>query len=359
MFSRELSRCLLSLTAAVAIFAQTGAAAASDRDGTPSPPRKILLDTDPGGDDAFALLWLQSLAKQRLAEIVAVTTVAGNVRGELTFANAGKILALGGFGHVEVGRCVPRQKTEKDAAHIHGTDGMGNLAQMLPESRHRLSEARSAEDIIIEKLAAAPGEITLVAIGPLTNLAAAEGKRPGILAKAKEVVVMGGAFCRPGNVTPQAEFNISYDPEAAEKVFASRNDIVVLPLNVTQRITFTEELAESVRQAAPNSTIARFLVALCGFLTKTTLGYREAEGARGFHVHDAATLAYLFYPETLWLQRARVHVETQGQWTRGQTVIDQRHLAKPEPNAWLALQVDTVNLLGSMAEDLKVLCQSK
>jgi inosine-uridine nucleoside N-ribohydrolase len=290
---------------------------------------------------------------------VAVTTVGGNVPAELTFANACRLLALGGFPQVEVGRCAGHQAKGQDAAHIHGTDGMGNLSQTLPESRYPWEKARSAEDIITEKLSAAPGEISLVAVGPLSNLAAAEDKHPGTLAKAKEVVIMGGSFLRPGNITSHAEFNVACNPEAAAKVFASRGDIVVLPLDVTQQVTFTEEMAGSISQAAGTSRTARFVADLCRFLIKTTLRYHDGAGTCGFHVHDAATLAYLFYPETLWMQRATVHVETQGEWTRGQTVFDQRHLPKCAANAWVALRVDTVNLLGSLTEDLKRLCLSE
>jgi len=205
-------RSLLLLTACVLFFDQAPAAAGDVAD-RQAKPRRILLDTDPGGDDVFALCWLQSLARQGHAEIVAVTTVGGNVPSQHTFANASKILALGGFEHVEVGRAVPVRGQAEDAAYIHGADGMGNLSQTLPDAKRQLGKARFADQIIIEKLGAAPGEITLVAIGPLTNLAAAEEKSPGILAKAREVVIMGGVFRQPGNVTSRAEFNVHFDPE--------------------------------------------------------------------------------------------------------------------------------------------------
>ena len=315
---------------------------------------KIILDTDPGGDDIFAFLWLQSLVKQGLAELVAVTTAAGNVQAKYTFASASKILRLGGFEQVEVGRGVLLQKNEiADAAHIHGADGMGNLSHTLPEAIHKFEEARYSDEIIIDKLNAAPGEITIVAIAPLTNLASAEEKSPSILKKAKEIVLMGGAFNRPGNVTPHAEFNIAYNPKAAQKVFESRNDIVVLPLDVTNELIFTNEMANSLRQVNPDSHITKFIIALCEFLTKTSLSYRETKGVQGFLVHDAATLAYLFYPETLLLRRAKVSVETQGEWTCGQTLVDQRHSAKTGANSWVAVQVDKINFFASFIEDLK------
>ncbi len=354
----RLVRSVLLLTTGIVMASQVRATDMVDTAENRSNPRKILFDTDPGGDDVFALLWLQSLAKQGHAEIVAVTTVAGNVSAQYTFANACKTLALGGFGHVEVGRSVPVDEGGDDASHIHGNDGMGNLSRTLPEPKRRLSEARRSDDIIIEKLNAAPGEIILVAVGPLTNLAAAEEKAPGILRKAKEVVIMGGAFRQQGNITPCAEFNIYCDPEAAQKVFASRDDIVVLPLDITKKVTFTTERAGAVAETAPDSRIARFLAGLCEFMARTSMSYRSTEGVRGFHVHDAATLAYLLYPETLSFRRAKVRVETKGEWTRGKTVLDDRHGAKTEANAWVALQVDATNLLAIMVEDFKVLIGS-
>jgi inosine-uridine nucleoside N-ribohydrolase len=338
---------------------QTQSAVAADAEGDRRVPRKILLDTDPGGDDVVALLWLQSLAKQGVAEIVAVTTVGGNVHERYTFANASKMLTLGGFDSVEVGRSSPLKDASDDASHIHGADGMGNLSHTLPPAKHRLDDARFAHDIIIEKLGAAPGDITLVAVGPLTNLAAAEKKSPGILAKAKEIVVMGGAFRCRGNITSQAEFNIHYDPEAAQTVFAARDDIVVLPLDVTQQITFTTQHAAQISHAEPTSEIGHFLVKLTQFMSKTSMSFRATQGVQGFHVHDAATLAYLFYPETLSLRRAKVRVETQGEWTRGQTLFDDRHGPKPQANAWVALEVDDVNFLAILAEDLKVLMRAE
>jgi inosine-uridine nucleoside N-ribohydrolase len=325
---------------------------------TPYPIPKIILDTDSGGDDAVALLWLQSLAGQGLAEIVAVTTTCGNVSAELTFAGASKLLKLGGFDGIEVGRGVSRGEkfSIEDAAHIHGADGMGNLSHTLPNSDRTFAAARYSDDILIENLTAHPGEITLVAIGPLTNLAAVERKVPGILQTAKELVIMGGAFQTHGNVTPQAEFNIAFDPEAAQEVLASRRDIVIIPLDVTHQVIFTPSLATQITQANSQtsiSSLSTFLVALSRFMASTALAYRETKGISGFLVHDALTLAYLFYPETLTFRRAQVTVETQGIWTRGQTLWDCRHTSKSPSNAWVAIQTDSEWVLAHLIEDLK------
>ena len=317
-------------------------------------PTKIILDTDPGGDDIFAFLWLLSLAKRGLVELVAVTTAEGNVAARKTFANSCQILELAGFPTIPIGRAVSLHTNPgEDASHIHGADGMGNLSQTLPPPTQDFEAAQSADELLLEALNANPSMITILAIGPLTNLAAAEAKQPGILKKAKEIVVMGGAFHCPGNVTLTAEFNIWFNPKAAQAVFDSRNDIVVLPLDVTRKLVLTQTMVDVVTQHNPHNTLAQFVGKLCQFMVGTALQYREMTAGPGFLVHDAATVGYLFYPETLMLQRARVHVETQGEWTLGQTLMDKRHKAKPSANAWVALQVDVPSFFASFIEDLK------
>ncbi|XWK87084.1 MAG: nucleoside hydrolase [Phormidium sp.] len=318
---------------------------------------KIILDTDPGGDDSFALLWLLSLVKQGFAELVAVTTVDGNVHARYTFFGASKLLKLAGFPAIEVGKGVigGSERDLEDAGGIHGADGMGNLSHTLPEIDVNYEDAVYSDDILIEKLQAEPGEIVVIAIAPLTNLASAEKKCPGILKNAKEIIIMGGAFKVPGNIRPAAEFNIAYDVEAAATVFASRDDIVVIPIDVTEKLIFTSEMANQVSQINPESAISKFMVSLCEFMTKTALAFRETQGKQGFLVHDAATLAYLFYPETLLFRRAEVMIETKGEWTRGKTLFDSRNKTKFGANAWVAMEVDSVNLLAVMIEDLKVL----
>lgn len=311
------------------------------------------MDTDPGGDDIFALLWIQSLMQQGLADLVAVTTAEGNVAAARTFASASQVLGLGKLAHIPVGRGVSvTDYATEDASYIHGSDGMGNLSSTLAPPTHEYASASFSDDLIIEMLEAYPGEITLIAIGPLTNLAAAEGKSPGILQKAKEIVVMGGAMECRGNVTSHAEFNIWFNPTAAATVFNSRDDSVVIPMDVTTKLIFTPDLAQSATRASPDSPLATFIRQLCAFMVGTAMGYRETDGVQGFLVHDAATLAYLFYPETLLLRRSHLQIEPQGTFTRGQTLLDRRHKAKAEANAWVAMQVDVQGLFTSFVEDL-------
>lgn len=326
-----------------------------------TPASNIILDTDPGGDDIFALLWLLSLVRQGFAELVAVTTAEGNVSAQQTFLNASQVLATVGFSWIPVGRGTAAAQTSvqsavpsTDASHIHGTDGMGNLSASLQPATHDYEQAPSSVELLIHHLNQAPGNITIVAIGPLTNLAAAEAAQPGILQQAKEIVIMAGAFGCAGNVTSQAEFNVWFNPEAVQTVLNCGKDIVVIPLDVTRHLIFTNAMAEQVERNT-GGAIATYIRQLCRFLTQTNLAYRETSGCRGFLVHDAATLAYLFYPQTLLLRRAAVQVETTGEWSRGQTIMDRRFLLQTNANAWVAMQVDAVNLLAVLVEDLKLL----
>ena len=316
---------------------------------------KIILDTDPGGDDIYAFLWLLSLVKQGFAELVAVTAAEGNVAAKQTFSSTSQLLNLVGFPGIEVGRGIPVKEIIEDAAHIHGSDGMGNLSCTLPQPIHQFESAPDSDRLIIEKLNAAPGEITIVAVGPLTNLAAAEMKNPGILKKAREIVLMGGAFDCPGNVTPHAEFNIWFNAEAARIVFDSRDDIVVMPLDVTRRLIFTQEMSQLVTGVSPASQLAQFMNSLSEFMISTALEYRETSGIQGFLVHDAATLGYLFYPETFMLKRANVRVETEGKLALGQTLIDGRPTPKTSANAWVSMQVNEEQFFTHFVQDLRQL----
>lgn len=166
---------------------------------------------------------------------------------------------------------------------------------------------------------------------------------------------MGGAFLDCGNVTPEAEFNMAYDPEAAQLVFDRCQQLVIIPLDVTHQLIFTPELANQIYAVNPDSPIAKFVVDLCQFMVGTALAFRETNGVSGFLVHDAATLAYLFHPETLLFQRAQIQIETQSELTRGKTLFDRRHRTKLDANAWVALEVDAANLLAAMVADLKLL----
>ncbi|MEM8637190.1 MAG: nucleoside hydrolase [Cyanobacteria bacterium P01_G01_bin.54] len=319
-------------------------------------PKKVLIDTDPGGDDIYSLFWLQSLMRREVIELLAIATTEGNVSARNTFNAACQVLRLADIDTVAVGRGVDvPQKYFTDASHIHGADGMGNLSRSLPPGRRRFHESLVSDDLIIRVLKAHPYEVTLVAIAPLSNLAAAEVKEPGILRLAKEVVIMGGAFDAPGNITPVAEFNMAFNPKAAQRVLASREDLVILPLDITRELVFTPEMLRQVTGLEPPNPLAQFIADLAQFLMTTALQYRETGGKRGFLVHDAVAVAYLVYPELFKFSRALVSIETEGRLTAGQTMRDRRHGFKTGVNAWVAEQVDATHLLACLVEDLHYL----
>lgn len=317
--------------------------------------RPIILDTDPGGDDLFALFWLLSLVRQGVADLVAITTAAGNVSAQRTFTNASQVLRLLRQETIAIGRGTDPETTAEDAAHIHGKDGMGNLSTTLPAASHDFAGAPRSADLIIDHLSAHPGDITLVAVAPLTNLAAAETQCPGILQKAREIVIMGGAIRCPGNVTPQAEFNIWFDPAAATTVFQSQANITLLTLDVTHQLRLTPAMVQAVVANNPFEPRSQFLTQLCEFMVRTALGYRETSGLPAFLVHDAAAIGQVFYPELFSFKRVAVQVETQGQWTKGQTVVGDRRFATPHLNAWVALEVDEVQFFTNFLADLRSL----
>lgn len=371
---------------------------------------QIIMDCDPGGDDVFALVWLLALRKQGVCDVRAVTTTEGNVKAPLTFAAADKVLQLFLSADVDVcaqtpadsrngdrgARTVARQAYAEavaegaggsgdgfsDAAHIHGCDGMGGLSQRLASGDTRYTEAEESYERLIRELDQHPGEITILATGPLTNLADAERARPGVLRKARRIVIMGGALPGTrGNITPLAEFNFAFDAPAAALVMedAGLEDIVLMPLDVTTKLVCTDSMVTDSllegRNVADGSQLSvegmyeptvdgagRFLYDLSSFMFKTALQFKETDGRRGFLVHDASTILALFYPECLQFTRAMVSVavsEPKGRRhgidTNGMSFIDRRHCPKLEANCWVGVEIDAAGALSIMIEDLKQL----
>ncbi len=241
----------------------------------------ILLDTDPGGDDAVALLWLASLVHQRRAELVAVTAVDGNVGPEATWRNAAGLLALAGLGSVPVGAGQRCDRARRRAAHVHGRDGLGGQAGLLAQPALSIGSSAASAHTIVDVLTGRPGEITLLAVGPLSNLAEAERLHPGVLALARDVVVMGGAF-GAGNVTPVAEFNIHFDPLSAAECVAARPDLALVPLDLTTSLLLTYDRVDAVSRGAGDTPLTRFLAGLCDFMIGAALERGTTGGIEGF-----------------------------------------------------------------------------
>jgi purine nucleosidase len=273
----------------------------------PKAKRAIIIDTDPGIDDALAILL--ALASPEI-ELQAITTVAGNVGLELTTENALKLLALGGRPGIPVyPGCAEPLARSLGTAEVHGTTGMDGAELPRPEAR---AQGRHAVDWLVETLSsAAPGSRTLVAIGPLTNVATALQRAPGIAKALSDVVIMGGATPKiGGNASPYAEFNIFVDPEAAQIVLASGLWITLVPLDLSHQMAAT--LTRIARFAAIPGPVGRAVSGMLRF-------YHKGDS----HLHDPLTIAWLLQPELFSGRRAAVSIETSGMRS-GETRFDWR-----------------------------------
>jgi purine nucleosidase len=294
--------------------------------------RKIIIDTDPGQDDAVAILL--ALASPEL-DVVGIVAVAGNVPLALTEKNARKICELAGRPDQKVyaGASRPLMRKLVTAEHVHGKTGLDGPD--LPEPAMQL-QAKNGVDFIIETIMAAKdGEITLCALGPLTNIALALVREPRIAPKAREIVLMGGGFFEGGNVTPVAEFNIYVDPEAAKTVFASGIPIVMHPLDVTHRALTTRVRVEKFRSMG---TLAGTAVAqLLDFFERFD---EKKYGTDGGPLHDPNVIAYLLKPELYSGRHCNVEIETASELTLGMTVVDWWGVSGRKPNALVIRDVD-------------------
>lgn len=286
---------------------------------------KLLLDCDPGIDDALALALV---AGSPSLDLVGVTTVAGNVGLDRTTANALALREFLGLGDVPVvpGSTGALLRHTVRAAHVHGATGLGDAVLPPPT---RPAAAGHAVDFIVDTLRAAPREITLVATGPLTNIALAVRREPRIVEWVRDFVIMGGSYTR-GNHNPAAEFNMLADPEAASIVFGAGWTVTMLGLDVTLTALVTEDVLGRMR---PLGRLADVLLVPAA----TAYGMVTAEG--GPAIHDACAVAYVLDPELFSCVPAVVHVETAGEYTSGMTVTD-FSLHGRQANALVATSVD-------------------
>lgn len=306
-------------------------------------PRPLIIDCDPGVDDAVALL-LAFSAPDAL-EILGITTVAGNVAGALTAQNACIVRAIAEREDTPVfaGAERPLLAQAVEAGHFHGKNGLGDLAFPAPR---RGVEHKGAVAFLAETLrAAAPGSITLAVTGPLTNIALALRTAPAAAQGVREIVLMGGARSEGGNITASAEFNIYADPHAAQIVFASGLPITALGLDVTHQIRTNP--ARMARLEALASTRAR---AACQFLRFGERVEHEHAGEDGAPLHDPAVIAYLLAPDLFDAQAAAINVETQSALTRGHTAVEFR-LDGPSATRW-ALRADADGVFDLIARRL-------
>jgi purine nucleosidase len=307
------------------------------------PAEPVIIDCDPGQDDAVALLL--ALASPEELEVLAVTAVSGNVPLELTSLNARKIVELAGWSDVPVyaGCDRPLIRSPVTAEHVHGRTGIDGSD--LPEPATELAPGH-AVDAIVETLRAHPaGTVTLCAVGPLTNIAMALRMAPEIAERMKRIVLMGGAAGR-GNVTPSAEFNIYADPHAADVVFRSGVPIVMHGLDVTHQALVTSERLAAI--AALDTPVSRAVAGMLDFYG----GRSRQRGGEGAPLHDPCAVAYLLDPGLFRGRESHVAVETAGEHTVGRTVVDRSGRGDEASNATVIDEVDADGFFALLTERL-------
>jgi inosine-uridine nucleoside N-ribohydrolase len=292
---------------------------------------KIVIDCDPGHDDAIAILLALASAE---VELVGVTTVAGNQTLDKTTRNALVTLEVGGRGDIPVaaGADAPLSRELRTAAHVHGESGLDGPELAEPRAQ---PVAEHAVDFLAEVI---DGGTVLVPTAPLTNLALLLERHPEVRGRIEHIVWMGGAIGE-GNVTPAAEFNAFVDPEAAAVVFASGIPITMIGLDVTHQALFTRAHAERLREAG---RAGRFVAELSDFFQRF---HERSYGFEGSPIHDAMAVAHVIDPTLVTTRRANVAVETSSELCDGRTVVDLRGVTGRPENADVGVDVDAERFL--------------
>lgn len=308
-------------------------------------PRNIIIDTDPGQDDAVAILL--ALASPEDVKVLGVTTVAGNVPLDLTQKNARIICELAGFPDTLVfaGCDRPLNRPLVTAEHVHGKTGLDGPQLATPTMP---LQDQHAVDWIIDTLRAAPEKsITLCPLGPLTNIATALQRAPDIAPAIAEIVLMGGGFFEGGNITPTAEFNIYVDPHAADIVFKSGLPLTVMPLDMTHKALTTKARVDTFR--AMGTDVGRMTAEWTDFFERFDKGKYGSDGAP---LHDPTVIAYLIAPSLFTGRHINVEIETLSELTMGMTVADWWGVTDRAPNCTFMGDIDADGFFALLAERL-------
>ncbi len=310
-------------------------------------PHNIIIDTDPGQDDAVAILL--ALASPEL-NVLGITCVAGNVPLHHITRNARQVCELASRPDMKVfaGCDTPMEKPLVTAEHVHGDSGLDGTD--LPDPKMKLQD-QHAVDFIIETLRSEPsGTVTLCPLGPLTNIGTAFKKAPDIVDRVKEIVLMGGAYFEVGNITPAAEFNIYVDPEAAELVFMSGVKLTVMPLDVTHKaLTSRTWIDELIAIGTP---VTKAVAGLTDFFERFDVA---KYGGTGAPLHDPTVIAFLIQPEMFEGRFVNVEIETQSELTRGMTVADWWYVTDRPKNAMFIGSVDRDAYFNLLTQRLRLL----
>jgi inosine-uridine nucleoside N-ribohydrolase len=304
--------------------------------------RKVILDVDPGIDDAMALC--MALFDPRL-DVVAVTPVGGNVSPERANVNVQAIIEyldpprlprLGTASPPETGLPVQGRA-------LHGPDGLGGIQFAVAERQH----LHPSEKVICDEVRAAPHAVTIVALGPLTNVARAFARDPELPSLVGQIVMMGGTVSGPGNITPAAEFNMYCDPASARAVFRSHSTKTLVPLDATNRVLFGYDLLG--RLPDESTKIGSFLRKI---LPTAFRGYRQQFGLEGIHVHDSVALMTVLHPELFTTKSMAADVETSGELTVGMTVFDRRRVPAWRHNLEVAVDLSAEKVIQAIVQCL-------
>lgn len=308
-------------------------------------PRKIIIDTDPGQDDAFAILL--ALASPEELDILGICAVAGNVPLNWTERNARIICELAGKPGTKVfaGCDAPLTRKLVTAEHVHGKTGLDGPVMAEPTMA---LQSQHAVDFLIETLRREPsGSVTLCPLGPLTNIATAFQRAPDIVGRVQEIVLMGGGYFEGGNITPVAEFNIYVDPEAADIVFKSGVPLVVMPLDVTHKVLTNRARVEAFRALGTN--VGRVAAEWADFFERFDMAKYGSEGAP---LHDPCVIAYLLQPGLFRGRHINVEIETRSELTLGMTVADWWGVTDRKANALFMGEVDAEGFFALLTERL-------
>ena len=304
--------------------------------------RKVIIDCDPGIDDAVALCI--ALFEPKI-EVVALTAVAGNVSADQASRNVHAIVEqldpprLPRLGVASPPEC----GTNADARHIHGEDGLGNSGFEVSELHHQ----HPSEKMICDEVRAAANDVTLVCLGPLTNVAHAFRRDPELPASVDRLIIMGGSVSGIGNATPSAEFNIYCDPQSAREVFQSPTTKTLIPLDVTRQVNFNLDFLDSLpRDTTRAGSLLRRIVP---HLFRT---YHQRLGQESIHLHDAVVITALVHSELFVTEEMAGDVETSGNLTTGSTIFDRRSNQQWRNNMEVATEVDAAAVRDSIMRGL-------
>ncbi|MCB8878066.1 nucleoside hydrolase [Acidisoma silvae] len=310
--------------------------------------RKLIIDTDPGQDDAFAIL--MALGAREALEVLGITTCAGNIPLALTQRNARQVLELAGRPDIPVFAGCPRPmvKALETAERVHGDSGLDGCD--LPQPTMPLQSEHAVAWMIRTLMAAAEGEITVCTLGPMTNLAVAMVMEPRIVPRIREVVLMGGGFFEGGNTTPAAEFNIYVDPHAAHTVFTSGVPLTMVPIDCTYQAKMTPEWLSELRGLGTQTAVQA--AGMAEFYQRYG---NEKFGVTDYCLHDPCVIGYLLAPHLFEGRDCHVAIELQSPKTIGMTIVDWWNVTKLAPNCRVLKKLDNSAFYELMLEKISCL----